>query len=346
MTRTWCLPASCSTRAYGIYRFDGLANYLARRPAQYQQFAGSGAIDTHKHQIAFYLQDEWRALPGLTISPGFRYEMALLPDYQQATVPANRYPLATDIPDDKEMIGPRLGLAWDVRQDGRTVIRAAAGLFYAPPYITLWEQAIASNGGNPDLSSSVTYNTTARSAAFTRRASTSRTPLNSLPITLAQSISCRTALRLVQSTNVFFFDKDFKLPRSVQFRGALEQQLANGVTASVDYTQIAVSRMDRVRDINLPTPTIDASGRPVYTPSASVSVNSLRPNPRYGAIYVTESSARSLYRSMTATWASAARITADVTYTLGCGFDDHGTAAAARTTWINNLENNTTGQHG
>ena len=72
----------------GIYRFDSLGDYLARRPAQYQQFAGSGAVDTHKHQIAMYMQDEWRVLPGFTISPGFRYEMALLPDSVVVWLPA------------------------------------------------------------------------------------------------------------------------------------------------------------------------------------------------------------------------------------------------------------------
>src|SRR5439155_7412778 len=132
--------------------------YLARSPAQYQQFAGTGEVNTHKNQIALYLQDEWRALPGFTVSPGFRYEMALLPDYPQATVPANRAPQATEIPNDMEMYGPRLGLAWDVRQNSKTVLRAAAGIFYAPPYISLWEQAIISNGGNPELSSNITLN--------------------------------------------------------------------------------------------------------------------------------------------------------------------------------------------
>ncbi|MBV8819418.1 MAG: TonB-dependent receptor, partial [Acidobacteriaceae bacterium] len=84
----------------GIYRFDSLTAYNNRQPAQYQQFAGTGSLDATIQQLAFYVQDEWRVRPGLTISPGLRYEMALLPDYPQATVPQNRFPLATSIPDD------------------------------------------------------------------------------------------------------------------------------------------------------------------------------------------------------------------------------------------------------
>jgi hypothetical protein len=332
----------------GIYRFDGLANYLARRPAQYQQFAGSGRVDTTKHQIAVYVQDEWRIRPGLTISPGFRYEMALLPDYQAATVPQNRYPGATKIPDDKEMVAPRLGLAWDVAQDGKTVVRAAGGLFYAPPYITLFEQAIVANGGNPELSSTVAFNSTSEIlGAFNRVGiDLAAAPLNGLPVlTQAQlNLLSSPASRLGQANSVFFFDPAFRLPRAAQFRTGVEQQLGRGVTAAVDYTQIAVSRMDRVRDLNLPTPVLDATGRPVYTPSAAISVNALRPNPHFGAVYVTESSARSLYRAMTATLnVRRSRFTADAAYTLGFSKsdDDHenGGFSSANYVDVNNLQN-------
>jgi carboxypeptidase family protein/TonB-dependent receptor-like protein len=340
----------------GIYRFDSLSNYLARIPATYSQFSGSGHVDTHKNQIALYLQDEWRLLPGLTISPGFRYEMALLPDYQAATVPANRAPGATTIPNDLEMWGPRLGMAWDVRQNAKTVVRAAAGIFYAPPYISLWEQAIVSNGGNPELSSTIALNTPAEvQAAFQSQGiNLANAPLDNLPVFNAAQINALSApgSRLSQSTSVFFFDPHFRLPRSLQYRVALEQELSRGVSASIDFTQIGVSRMDRVRDLNLPLPTIAGStdsagaGRPVYTPTPppTVSLNSLRPNSRFGAIYVTESSARSLYRSMTATVnVRRSQFTWDATYTLGFSksYDDHENGGFSGANYVdaNNLRN-------
>jgi hypothetical protein len=315
----------------GTYRFDSLTSYLARQPAQYDQFAGSGTVDSRKHQIAFYLQDEWRALPGFTISPGFRYEMALMPNYLQPTVPANRAPQATEIPSDKRMFGPRLGMAWDVNQNSRTVLRAAAGVFYAPPYLAVFEQAVVSNGGNPELSSRVTLTgSSAIQNAFRNVGVTldSNTPLENLPVLNTSQLNQLSdpASRLTQSTAVYFFDPDYRIARSVQLRAALEHQIADRISASIDYTQIAVSRMDRIRDVNLPLPTVDSSGRPVFTPSSSVSLNSLRPNPRFGPIYITESSARSLYRSMTTTLnIRRQRYVFDAAYTLGFlkSHDDH-----------------------
>jgi hypothetical protein len=332
----------------GIYRFDGLANYLARRPAQYQQFAGSGRVDAYKHQIAFYLQDEWRVTPSLTVSPGFRYEMALFPDYKEATQPQNRHPLATRIPDDKTMFGPRLGMAWDPRQDGKTVIRGAAGVFYAPPYITLWEQAIVANGGNPELSSTINMvNTAEILAAFNNFGiDLANAPLDALPTLTFDQLNqlSNPASRLTSATSVVFLDENFRLPRSVQFRGAIERQLGNGLMATLDYTQIRVTRMDRVRDINLPTPTVDPTGRRVYTPSAAVSVNSLRPDPRFGAVYITESTARSLYRAMTASVNLRRTLfMADAYYTLGFhkSHDDHenGFLSSAFYADVNDLDN-------
>lgn len=314
----------------GIYRFDSLASYLARRPAQYQQFAGTGALDATIHQIAFYAQDEWRVLPGFTISPGLRYEMALLPDYPQATVPQNRFPLATSIPDDKELIAPRIAMAWDVGQNAKTVIRAAAGIFYAAPYMPLFEQAMLQNGGNPELSSSVTFNSTNdilnafQSQGIVLNAST---PLDNLPVfTTAQLNQLSNPANRINNGTVFYFDQDFRLPRAVQFRAAVEQEIAKGITASIDYTQINVSRIDRVRNLNLLPPTVDATGRPIYVNLSLAANAARRPFPKYAFAYVTESSARSFYRGMTATLnIRRKKFIVDATYTLGFSksHDDH-----------------------
>ena len=130
--------------------------YLANHtPALYTQFTGSGSVNLTIHEIAGYVQDEWRILPGVTINPGFRYEAQLNPNYYPATAPASRYPGATSIPDDTTMFAPRLGVAWDVGNAGKTVIRAGGGLYYAPTYMSMFAQSVLFNGGNPDRAYSV-----------------------------------------------------------------------------------------------------------------------------------------------------------------------------------------------
>ena len=129
-----------------------------------------------------------------------------------------------------EMFGPRLGIAWDVKNNSKTVIRAASGVFYAPPYITLWEQALASNGGNPELSSTVTLNNTAAAPNTIQNAFQSvginlaGAALNALPsLTTAQMNQLSSPANRINNGTAFYFDPNFRLPRSIQFRAALEQ---------------------------------------------------------------------------------------------------------------------------
>ena len=141
--------------ANALYHFTSLESYLAREPLQYQQFIGTGDLDLGMNQLAFYVQDQWRPLPGLTLTPGFRYEAQFNPDYLDPTVPQARVPLATSIPDDTTMFAPRLGIAWDIGNNSKTVIRAGGGLFYGATNLGLLAQSMLFNGGNPELASRV-----------------------------------------------------------------------------------------------------------------------------------------------------------------------------------------------
>ncbi len=141
--------------ANALYHFNSLESYMARRPLQYQQFVGTGSLDLGMNMLAFYVQDEWRPLPGLTLTPGFRYEAQFNPDYLDPTVPDARFPLATHIPDDTGMFAPRLGIAWDLGNNNRTVLRAGGGLFYGSIHLGLLAQSMLFNGGNPELASRV-----------------------------------------------------------------------------------------------------------------------------------------------------------------------------------------------
>jgi hypothetical protein len=308
----------------GTYRFDSLQDFVDRKPAQYTQFAGTGQLDLTMHQIAGYVQDEWRVLPGLTISPGLRYEMALLPNYRTPTVSQNRFPLAANIPSDKELVAPRLGLAWDPNRNGRTVLRVATGLFYAAPYMPLLEQAILGNGGNPDLSSNITINGTAaiNSAFQAAGINLAAAPLGALPVLNSTQLNAVLAPQnRVAGQTVYFYDPKFRLPRSIQARVAWEQEVGKGVKFSVDYTNINVARIDRLVNLNLPVPVSDASGRLIYQ-----NVAATKPYPTYGFAYETQSSGRSHYQAMNTTLnIQRKRYSLDATYTLGWSYsaDDH-----------------------
>jgi len=301
--------AAYDQTAGGAYTFNTLADYLNRTPALYSQFTGSGSVGVTINELGAYVQDEWRARPGLTIHSGIRYEAQLNPGYYSPTAPQNRYPAATFIPNDTKMFAPRLGIAWDIGNSGKTVVRAGGGLYYAPTYASLFAQSMLFNGGNPDRAFSVNVSSAAALANAFQSVGINLTaaPLENLPVFTANQFS-----RLVAAgtglNSVSYFDPSFRNPRAVHWQSALERQLARGISISETFTYINTVRVARERDTNLGPPVVDNTGRDIYS--------SPRPNPNFGVAQVTESAGRSLYRSFTtALNMRRSRYSLDVYYT-------------------------------
>ncbi len=283
----------------GAYTFSTLDALLARNPTSYQQFTGNGSLDLAINEVGLYFQNEWRVLPGVTVSPGLRYEAQFNPDYLEPTAPQNRFPLATSIPDDTRMIAPRLGLAWDIGNSGLTVLRAGGGFFFAPTYMSLFAQSILFNGGNPEQAFSITLNNTpanpnAIQTAFQNAGQNlTNAPLANLPVfSPAQAYQ-----NLASFTNLApsYMDTKFRNPRALQWQAGVEQQITRAITVSEDFSYINTIWVARERDANLGLPVVDAAGRNIYS--------NPRPfGPRFARATLTEAAGRSLYRAFTTTF--------------------------------------------
>jgi len=114
---------------------------------------GFGAADSFpllwKHQ--FFIQDEWKLTPRITMNVGLRYEPWFPWEQEygrytswelgtQSTVKSDaprgiRFPGDPGVPfktveSDLNNFAPRFGMAWDVNGDGRTVVRGGYGIYY------------------------------------------------------------------------------------------------------------------------------------------------------------------------------------------------------------------------
>ncbi len=103
--------------------------------------------------LAFFAQDSWKVTRNVTLNYGVRYDIELTDTIPPIgfTDPLSGIQLsaadlqtAQDVvgvqqgfPRDKNNWAPRLGVAWDVTGDGKTVIRAAYGLFYDHPLLAV-----------------------------------------------------------------------------------------------------------------------------------------------------------------------------------------------------------------
>jgi hypothetical protein len=74
----------------------------------------------------FFIQDDWRYSPRLTVNLGVRYEYERLPD----PTLASNVPQTNNFPKDKNNFGPRMGFAWDITGDGKNSLRGGYGIYY------------------------------------------------------------------------------------------------------------------------------------------------------------------------------------------------------------------------
>lgn len=90
--------------------------------------------DTLNHRISAYVNDSWKVRPRLTLNFGLSYRIdSNLWNHDQLRPPiiAPLFDQRTAAsPRDKNNWAPRVGFAWDVAGNGRTVVRGGAGIYY------------------------------------------------------------------------------------------------------------------------------------------------------------------------------------------------------------------------
>ena len=122
-------------------------------PSAFIQGFGNPNSAIQNRPIAFFVQDSWKVRPNFTINYGVRYDVELTDTIPTTafTDPLTRIALsAADLKTAQDLVGvqqgfprdtnnwaPRLGIAWDVKNDGKTVVRAAFGLFYDHPLLAV-----------------------------------------------------------------------------------------------------------------------------------------------------------------------------------------------------------------
>jgi hypothetical protein len=130
-----------SAFAAGAYTFTSIRDLVGNNPAELFSGGLSPVImrGVRHTKMGFYVQDDWRVRPNLTLNLGLRYE-----PYNTPSEVAGRISTLRRVTDQQFAVGnpmftvnpslqnlaPRIGFAWDPFEDGKTAIRGGYGLFY------------------------------------------------------------------------------------------------------------------------------------------------------------------------------------------------------------------------
>jgi hypothetical protein len=111
----------------GTFTFFSLQQFLAGQAGFFTQFRGDTRLERPNTLSGFYIQDDWRPRPDLTLNLGLRY------DYESAKTEALREITGEPGPGiggDKNNIAPRVGVVWAPGGSAKHAIHGAAGIYY------------------------------------------------------------------------------------------------------------------------------------------------------------------------------------------------------------------------
>lgn len=211
----------------GVYSFTSLANFLAGRYSTFQQAFGTKGTTQTNDNLGVFVQDEWRPGQRLTVNAGLRYDLQRLPSIVNT---------------DSDNISPRLGAAWDVRGNGRSVLRAAAGVYYGPIPLRAVANALQRDGVNYRV---------AQVGPNTPGAPVFPNVFTAFPAGVL--------------TNVTTIDPDIENSSTDQATLQYEQQIGSAISASIAYEHLRGRDIIMSRNVNVPTttdPTVPNLGRP------------------------------------------------------------------------------------
>jgi hypothetical protein len=194
----------------------------------------AGASNIKNEDLAFFVQDRFQAASNFTLNFGIRWEGQVFPD--PTVDPSDTvygiflgdpsFPSDGTIPNDMNMWQPRVGFAWDIAKNGRSVLRSSFGVFAARQNMLTQVSAITTNGVQQQtIAGGLFANPSIRPTwpgLVTPTASSCDGPLGVNPF------PCFSGIHV--------FHQDYQNPRIYTFNTAFEQEIAPDWALYFDFT--------------------------------------------------------------------------------------------------------------
>jgi hypothetical protein len=270
----------------------GLVNFFEGNLRSASLFTGNPARTISNQAYAAFFQDDWRITPRLTINAGIRYEIETVikdsknelgnfdPNVGLVQV---GFGISSPYNGDHNNFAPRLGLAWDIFGNGKTVVRAAGGIVYEsavtydvtnavsnflglrtiPTGVPLYNNGsstpISPAPGNIDLSTTTyTANSGISTIASNWQAFDPTQPISSTNQALyagaTTSVGCGDGFTgtAAPPCSIVGMDRNFRTPYVESWSLGIQRAITNSLSLDVEYVGNHGVKLIGFTDINQP----------------------------------------------------------------------------------------------
>ena len=249
----------------GTFFFRSDQNFNAADPRTYPdrlQIRVPGGLNRYQkaHFVAAFAQDKWRLNSRTTLSLGLRYDLESQPI---AEVDNPEFSDPSQYPVDKNNVGARVGLTYDVAGDGQSVVRGGYGRFYDKTHFELIS-AILTAGAFSD-----SFNVNFPANNFDPGPAAGNPPTD--PMLVGGPTVNRALLaaayppgsRVKNTGTVTLDNPDRVIPYTDQFTAGYERQLFSTLSVSADYVHARARDQLMIQDLNPGLRTSPARTAPV-----------------------------------------------------------------------------------
>jgi hypothetical protein len=264
---------SASLVGQGLQRCPGFTatqTYGLGFPSVFIQGFGDPNSTLGNKPVAFYAQDTWKIGKRLTINYGVRYDYEFTTsDIQAAQAALN---ITQGFPRDNNNLAPRLGFAWDVAGNGRTVVRGAIGRFFDHPLLAVSFNSNIADGSQQQQSTLLPIGGPSPLGLLNAFQVFQGTVINCNFQGAVPGVNCTPGLAAsAQYLNGFMrfnpatftgfgpilpftlhVSNDFQYPDVTQANFAIEHMIGKDMSLSASYIMVNAHHLNHPQDINAP----------------------------------------------------------------------------------------------
>lgn len=280
-----CDSLTLSIRCPG---FTATQSYGLGFPGVFIQGFGDPNSTLGNRPVAFFGQDTWKVTPRLTINFGVRYDYEFTESFEPTAfqdpltgitlTEANlreaqaALRITQGFPRDEDNIAPRLGFAWDIAGNGKTVVRGAIGRFFDHPLLAVSFNSNIADGSQQQQATLLPFGGPSPLGLLNAFQVFQGTVVNCNFVGANPGVNCTPGLaasaqylngfmRFNPSTFTGFgpflpftlhVSQDFEYPDAIQANLSFERMIGKNMSLSVSGIMVNAKHLNHPQDVNAP----------------------------------------------------------------------------------------------